>query len=88
MDKKTITLKEWADFNSDIHNYGDWIVCLMKNGSYNKDNTILECTISTEYAVKLFGNWEMKKFMTGTYPGTEYKGLRILLWEPKETEVK
>ena len=57
MDKKAITLKEWADFNADIHNYGDWIVCLMKNGSYNKDNTILECTISTEYAVKLF--WEL-----------------------------
>ena len=88
MDKKTITLKEWHDFNSSFDDYSRWIVCLMKNGSYKKDDTILECTIDTEHAVKLFGNCEMKKFMTGKYPGTENNGIRILIWEPKETEVK
>ena len=88
MDKKTITLKEWADFNADIHNYGDWIVCLMKRGSYKKDDTILEATIRTDNAIKLFGNWEMKSFMVGTYPNSGFHGLRILLWEPEEMEVK
>ena len=88
MDKKTITLKEWSEFNADIHNCGDWIVCLMKRGSYKKDDTILEATIRTDNAIKLFGNWEMKKFMVGTYPNSEFHGLRILLWEPEEMEVK
>ena len=88
MDKKTITLKEWADFNADIHNFGDWIVCIMKRGSYKKDDTILEATIRTENAIKIFGNLEMKKFMVGTYPNSEFHGLRILLWEPEEMEVK
>ena len=88
MDKKAITLKEWADFNANIQNYGDWIVCLMKRGSYEKDDTILEATIRTDNAIKIFGNWEMKMFMTGTYPNSEFHGLRILLWEPEETEVK
>ena len=85
---KKITLKEWSDFNSGICNYGDLIVCLMKRGSYNKDDTILEATIRTDNAIKLFGNWEMKKFMVGTYPNSEFHGLRILLWEPEEKEAK
>ena len=88
MDKNTITLKEWSDFNAGIHNYGDWIVCLMKRGSYKKDDTILEATIRTDNAIKIFGNWEIKKFMVGPYPNSEFYGLRILLWEPEETEVK
>ena len=88
MDKKTITLKEWADFNADVQNYAEWIVCLMKHGSYNKDDTILEARIKTDNAIKLFGDWEIKKFMVEAYQNHEFCGLRILLWEPKEMEGK
>lgn len=81
-----MTLKEWNEFNHGISNFGDYIICILKRGSYKTDDIILETTVREEYAGKIFGPYEVKRLMIGTRPGTDSKSLRIPLWEPEQAE--
>jgi hypothetical protein len=66
-------LKEWIDFNEKLWN-GDLII---KCSSNNKK--VCETSLDKRFARKIFGEYPIIVIGFADYPGTEIRGLRIVV---------
>lgn len=76
-----MTLKEWSDFNKGLLSNVEWIICIL-NHSFANDAQILETVMRNEWAISLFGSYEVKRIrVDSTESG--YHTLKFILWPSK-----
>lgn len=75
-----MTLREWHDFNEPVLGIGTWVVCILKSGSYKRDDTILEARMDCDNAVSMFGKFELKRVQLSSDEDDCPRTLRVLLW--------
>lgn len=75
-----MTLKQWFEFNEDVLSTNEWIVCILKNGSYKKDDVILEAKMRAENAIPIFGDCQLKRVQIASLPPSDFMMPRLLLW--------
>lgn len=72
--------KEWINFNESFLNC-DFVITVLNN-SYDRKYLMLETLMNIQNAVKIFGEYQIKKFGIGCVEGSDYRTIKIVLWLP------
>lgn len=75
-------LKEWISFNRRFLNCGDFIVKVLKRGSYRTDDILFTTVAKMDVCEKFFGDFEIAKngISIEKFTSNDLYYIRFLLW--------
>lgn len=79
-----MTLKEWSDFNNPVLANPEWIICILDH-SYKNTDKIMEALMRDHHAVRLFGDYEVKRVQVAAANESGYNTIRLLIWPPDKS---
>lgn len=76
-------LKDWLDFNKPFMDC-DFKVKLLKNGSFKREDILLETVVKWDTCERFFGDYTITKLKIDSYINSDSACFCLLLWDDKE----